>query len=117
MTDIYLVPFLYWFCISVFADAPEIEVDKSWVHGGVGYESVISCIVHGDPQPSVLWYRETMVLDRNNNRMMEQFGIRHRLVIASVSEQDFGNYSCLAENNIGKSRGFIELSGNYVWSL
>ena len=117
MTDIYLVPFLYWFCISVTADAPEIEVDKSWVHGGVGYESVISCIVHGDPQPSVLWYRETMVLDRNNNRMMEQFGIRHRLVIASVSEQDFGNYSCLAENNIGKSRGFIELSGNYVWSL
>jgi len=92
--------------------APEIEVDKSWVHGGVGYESVISCIVHGDPQPNVLWYRETMVLDRNNNRMMEQFGIRHRLVIASVSEEDFGNYSCVAENELGKSRGFIEVSGH-----
>ena len=86
-------------------------MDKSWVHGGVGYESVISCIVHGDPQPNVLWYRETMLLDRNNNRMMEQFGIRHRLVIARVSEKDFGNYSCLAENNLGKSRGYIELSG------
>ena len=43
--------------------------------------------------------------------MMEQFGFRHRLVIASVSEQEFGNFSCVAENELGKSRGFIELSG------
>ena len=96
------------------SDAPEIEVDKSWVHGGVGYESVISCIVHGDPEPNVLWYRETMVLDRNNNRMMEQFGIRHRLVIARVIETDFGNYSCVAENELSKSRGFIELSDKVI---
>ena len=93
-------------------DAPEIEVDKSWVHGGVGEEAVISCIVYGDPPPNVRWYRETMVLARNENRLMEQFGIRHRLVIARVSERDFGNYSCFAENDLGKSRGFIELSGN-----
>ena len=93
------------------ADAPEIEVDKSWVHGGIGEEAVISCIVYGDPPPNVRWYRETMVLARNENRLMEQFGIRHRLVIARVSERDLGNYSCFAENDLGKSRGFIELSG------
>ena len=97
--------------IFEFSDPPEIEVDKSWVHGGFGKEAVISCIVYGDPPPTVRWYRETMVLARNENRMTEQFGIRHRLVISSVSEKDFGNYSCLAENELGKSRGFIELSG------
>ena len=68
------------------ANAPEIEVDKSLVHGGVGEEAVISCIVYGDPPPNVRWYRETMVLARNENRLMEQFGIRHRVVIARVSE-------------------------------
>ena len=72
---------------------------------------MISCIVYGDPEPNVRWYRETMVLARNENRLVEQFGIRHRLVIASVSQTDFGNYSCLAENDLGKSRGFIHLSG------
>ena len=96
---------------SVFSDPPEIEVDKSWVHGGVGEEAVISCIVYGDPPPIVRWYKETMVLARNENKMTEQFGIRHRLVISSVSEEEFGNYSCLAENELGKSRGHIELSG------
>ena len=60
-------------CIS---DEPEIEVDKSWVHGGLGYEAVISCIVYGDPVPSVRWYRDTMVVAGNENRIMEQFGFR-----------------------------------------
>ena len=26
-------------------DEPEIEVDKAWVHGGLGYEAVLSCLV------------------------------------------------------------------------
>lgn len=92
--------------------APEIEVDKAWVHGGVGEEAVLSCLVWGSPPPSLRWYRDTMVLDRSEDRLMEQFGLRHRLVLASVKEEDFGNYSCFAENELGKSRGFIELSGN-----
>ena len=36
---------------------------------------------------------------------------RHRLVIVEVGDNDFGNYSCLAENDLGKTRGYIELSG------
>ena len=28
-----------------------------------------------------------------------------------MNVQDFGNYSCSAENELGKSRGFIKLSG------
>jgi len=91
---------------------PEIEVDKAWVHGGLGHESVISCIVYGEPTPGLKWYRDTMVVAGNENRIMEQFGFRHQLVILSVGEKDFGNYSCLAENDLGKSRGYIELSGH-----
>ena len=58
---------------------------------------MISCIVYGDPPPNVRWYRETMVLAINENRLMEHFGKRHRLVIARVSERDFRNYSGFAE--------------------
>ena len=43
--------------------------------------------------------------------------VRHRLVIVDVGENDFGNYSCLAENELGRTRGYIELSGNYEYSL
>ena len=51
-------------------------MDKAWVHGGLGEEAVISCIVYGDPEPSVRWYRDTMVVAGNENRLMEQFGFR-----------------------------------------
>ena len=38
-------------------------------------------------------------------------------MILSVGEKDFGNYSCLAENDLGKSRGYIELSGKQYFIL
>ena len=57
------------------------------------------------------WYRDTMLLEPNEHRLMEQFGIRHTLVLRKVNEGDFGNYSCSAENALGRSRAFIEVSG------
>lgn len=56
-----------------------------------------------------------MLLDPNEYRLMEKFGIRHTLVLRRVAEDDFGNYSCSAENSLGKSRAFIELSGKYIF--
>ena len=47
----------------------------------------------------------------NENQLIEQFGIWHRFVLSSVSDQDIGIYSWSAENDLGKSRSFIELSG------
>ena len=55
-----------------------------------------------------------MLLDPNEFRLMEQFGIRHTLVLRRVSEDDFGNYSCSGENHLGKSRAFIEVSGKIL---
>ena len=57
-----------------------------------------------------------MLLDPNEFRLMEQFGIRHVLVLRKVAEDDFGNYSCSAENHLGKSRAFIEVSGKMMIS-
>lgn len=35
------------------SDPPEIEVERSWVHSGEGYEAQLVCIVHGEPAPNV----------------------------------------------------------------
>ena len=59
----------------------------------------------------VRWYRDTMLLDRNERRIMEQFGQRHRLVLTSLLMEDFANYSCYAENDLGRARQFIQLAG------
>lgn len=57
------------------------------------------------------WYRDTMLLDPSENRLMEQYGFKNSLVIRSARREDFGNYSCSAENKLGRARAFVEVSG------
>uniref|UniRef100_A0A8D8LSB1 Lachesin n=1 Tax=Cacopsylla melanoneura TaxID=428564 RepID=A0A8D8LSB1_9HEMI len=90
---------------------PEIELERAWVHSGEGYEAQLVCIVDAQPTAEVIWYKETLKLDTTERRIMETRGRRHTLVIRKVLFTDFGNYSCVAENSMGKTRQYLELSG------
>lgn len=37
-------------------------MERPFVHTGVGYEAQLICIVHAEPQPHVIWYKETTQL-------------------------------------------------------
>ena len=56
-----------------------------------------------------------MLLDPTNNRHMETYGNKHVLILKDVKETDFGNYSCMADNSLGRKRGTIEVSGEYLY--
>ncbi|XP_055384534.1 lachesin [Condylostylus longicornis] len=90
---------------------PEITVERPVVFSGEGHEAMLVCIVHGEAQPEVIWFKETMQLDTTERHIMENRGSRHTLIIRKVHPQDFGNYSCVAENQLGKSRKTLQLSG------
>ncbi|KAK9752461.1 Immunoglobulin I-set domain [Popillia japonica] len=90
---------------------PEISVESPIVHSGEGFEAQLVCIVHGESQPEVLWYRDTMQLDTTERRIMESRGSRHTLVIRKVHRSDFGNYTCVADNQLGKTRKSVQLTG------
>ena len=59
----------------------------------------------------VKWYRDTMILDTTDRRLVEERGSRHSLIIRKVQPSDFGNYSCEADNKLGRSKRHMELSG------
>lgn len=90
---------------------PEIEVERAWVHSGEGNEALLVCIVNAEPHAEVSWYRDTLKLDTNERRITEVRGSRHTLIVRKVQASDFGNYSCVADNVVGKSRAYVELSG------
>jgi hypothetical protein len=53
-TECYLIEFnTNYFTMFHVPDPPEIEVERSWVHSGEGYEAQLVCIVHGEPAPNV----------------------------------------------------------------
>ncbi len=57
------------------------------------------------------------MLAQNENRLVQQFGVRHQLNIHRAERGDFGNYSCRAENDLGKAKAFIEVSGEFPAAL
>ncbi|CAH1397109.1 unnamed protein product [Nezara viridula] len=63
--------------------------------------------------PSVMWYQDSFMLDPTERRTMETRGNKHTLTLKHVQAADFGNYSCVAENSLGKSKKYMELSGKW----
>lgn len=49
----------------------------------------------------------------NEWRITDNRGNRYTLRLRKMQKNDFGNYSCVADNGLGKSKRFIEVTGKY----
>ncbi|CRK87748.1 CLUMA_CG001542, isoform A [Clunio marinus] len=91
--------------------SPEIEVERAFIHTGVGYEAQLTCLVHSEPPANIVWYKDTTQLGTTEQHSLQNRGNRHSLIIRNVTYMDLGNYTCQASNNLGKDRGSLTLSG------
>ena len=63
----------------------------------------------------VNWYKGSMKLSDGERHSMVTVGNRYRLSIQPVEKRDFGNYSCISENVLGRAKGRstqVTLTGN-----
>ncbi|KAI9577039.1 hypothetical protein GQX74_014967 [Glossina fuscipes] len=67
-------------------------------------------IIHRIPK-IVSWYQNSFLIQSTDRRIMSSRGNRHTLTIRHIQQEDFGNYSCVADNSLGRSRKYMELSG------
>ncbi|GBP46281.1 Lachesin [Eumeta japonica] len=61
--------------------------------------------------PQVTWYQNSFPLSASERMAMTARGNNHTLLIANVQPEDFGNYSCVADNSLGRARQHVEVSG------
>lgn len=93
---------------------PEVEVEQSLVSLAEGFNAELTCTVHGEPKPTVSWYKDGERLDGagDGHRLSQSTsGSRHVLAIDNVNTDDFANYTCAGENRFGRQEKTIELTG------
>lgn len=90
---------------------PEIEMEQNWYGTETGIEVEIDCIVHSAPPPQVAWYKNGNKLFETDRLLMTEKPSRWSLKLLNLGDKDFGNFSCRAENALGKTRAYNQLNG------
>ena len=90
--------------------APEIETQEVYIHAQTGNEVELVCNVHAHPSAVIKWFKNSMELTEDKHRLNNK-GHKSSLKLTQISESDFGNYTCRAENRLGSSYRILEVSG------
>lgn len=103
---------------QMMIDEPEIEVELNLVTIAEGYNTELTCTVHGEPKPNVFWSKNGERLDSatgpntpHHRYVQTSTGSRHVLSIDNVQSHDFANYTCHGENRFGRDHKTIEMTG------
>lgn len=91
--------------------APEIIAEQTILHTGEGDQAKLLCLVHGRPAPVVTWEKDGEPLSEDKHLQEHNSAHRHTLTISQVQEEDFGDYSCIAENDRGQAQHTLRLTG------
>ncbi|PNF15333.1 hypothetical protein B7P43_G00931 [Cryptotermes secundus] len=103
-----------------FACAPEVVLSETMVQQDVGGNVTFRCYVRGDPVPEVTWLLNGRPLGAGNSSYPEQVFVideeeqssREKwtnLSVYNVTEQDAGEYSCVARNTRGLASRNVSL--------
>merc|ERR1711892_1090835 len=88
---------------------PRIKLAKS---EDSGTEMEITCIVDSNPPSKIRWLKDGVPLeDELLSNAVSDHEKKQVLRLVKLDYNSFGNYSCLAENKLGKDEAMTKISG------
>ncbi|KAG6462274.1 hypothetical protein O3G_MSEX013158, partial [Manduca sexta] len=89
---------------------PRVHVHKTIVNSAVNVEAVLQCSAHDEPNPHMRWYKDgRLIEDSSSQYAVSTSGPQSNLTVTPRADQDFGTFTCEAENQHGKHNRSIEL--------
>nr|XP_055033688.1 neuregulin 2b isoform X2 [Misgurnus anguillicaudatus] len=83
------------------ASAPKVKpMDSQWVLEGK--KLTLKCEAVGNPGPSFNWYKDGSQLRKRKDVKIKSNKKNSKLHISRVRQEDSGNYTCVAENSVGR---------------
>ncbi|XP_050948713.1 neuregulin 2a isoform X6 [Labeo rohita] len=88
------------------AVAPSLKRMKNPVLVDEGSRLIVRCEASGNPTPQYKWYKDGAELKKSKEIKISKNGRKtSKVQISSVKLEDSGNYTCVAENILGKDNG------------
>ncbi|KAG8507902.1 Neuronal growth regulator 1 [Galemys pyrenaicus] len=90
--------------------APTIQEIKSGTVAP-GRSGLIRCEGAGVPPPAFEWYKgEKKLFNGQQGIIIQNFSTRSILTVTNVTQEHFGNYTCVAANKLGTTNASLPLN-------
>ncbi|KAG7471320.1 hypothetical protein MATL_G00123350 [Megalops atlanticus] len=98
--------------VQVTVNYPPYILNARSTGAPVGQKGILQCEASAVPVADFEWYKEDRrLLNGLNGVKIETKGKQSKLVFFNVSEEDYGNYTCVALNTMGHTNASIILYG------
>uniref|UniRef100_W5M461 Limbic system associated membrane protein n=1 Tax=Lepisosteus oculatus TaxID=7918 RepID=W5M461_LEPOC len=87
--------------VNIVVNYPPFIKDVKSSETQVGHTGVLQCIASAVPTPEFAWYRDEKRLSNTQGIQIQILGFRTILFVSNVTEDDYGNYTCVASNKMG----------------
>uniref|UniRef100_A0A8C1SUB6 Neuregulin 2a n=1 Tax=Cyprinus carpio TaxID=7962 RepID=A0A8C1SUB6_CYPCA len=85
---------------------PSLRRMKNSVSVDEGSKLIVRCEASGNPTPQYKWYKDGTELKKSKEIKISRNGKKtSKVQISSAKLEDSGNYTCVAENILGKENG------------
>ncbi|RVE49931.1 hypothetical protein evm_005399 [Chilo suppressalis] len=90
---------------------PKVHIHQTAVNSAIQVPALLQCSAHGDPIPSISWYKDGNLVESNNALyVIATDGPNSNLTVVPQMDQDFGTFTCVARNNHGRHNKSVELT-------
>ncbi|XP_026483948.1 limbic system-associated membrane protein-like isoform X1 [Vanessa tameamea] len=89
---------------------PRVHVHKTVVNSAINVEAVLQCAVHDEPTSHIRWYKDGQHIKESSTEFsISTRGQHSNLTVTPDDDQDFGTFTCEAENEFGSHNRSIDL--------
>ncbi len=86
-----------------------MSLKKQTLQTGRGLVAELTCLINGEPQPRVTWYKGNEVVRLDDRISADSAGNRHILLIKTLRSDDVDTYMCYTINELGSAQEVIEI--------
>ncbi|KAL4718311.1 hypothetical protein ACJJTC_008638, partial [Scirpophaga incertulas] len=74
---------------------PRVHVPATVINSDVKVEAVIQCYAHGEPAPTITWFKDGIIVDTFSGKYnVNTQGGHSNLTVVPQSDEDFGTFTC-----------------------